>query len=88
MILSVGYRTNSNNATEFRKWATQELSKYTKERYVLDKERLINGKLFDDDYFEKLIEEIQDKIYKSDFDKLLEECEKQEIIKTNRDGDE
>ena len=31
---------------------------------------------------------IQDKIYKSDFDKLLEECEKQEIIKTNRDGDE
>ena len=55
---------------------------------MLDKKRLINGKLFDDDYFEKLIEEIQDKIYKSDFDKLLEECEKQEIIKTNRDGDE
>ena len=52
---------------------------------MLDKERLINGKLFDDDYFEKLIEEIQDKIYKSDFDKLLEECKKQEIIKTNKD---
>ena len=60
MILSVGYRTNSNKATEFRKWATQVLSKYTREGYVLDKERLINGKLFDDDYFDKLIEEIQE----------------------------
>ena len=60
MILSVGYRTNSNKATEFRKWATQVLSKFAKEGYVLDKERLINGKIFDDDYFEKLIEEIQE----------------------------
>ena len=60
MILAVGYRCNSEKATEFRKWATNILSKFTREGYVLDKNRLVNGKIFDDDYFEKLIEEIQE----------------------------
>jgi len=36
------------------------LETFTKQGYVLDKDRLINGKIFDDDYFEHLISEIQE----------------------------
>jgi len=59
-IIAVGYRAKSPRATEFRQWATRVLETFTKQGYVLDKERLINGKIFDDDYFEHLISEIQE----------------------------
>ncbi len=59
-IIAVGYRTKSPRATEFRQWATRVLETFTKQGYVLDKERLINGKIFDEDYFEHLISEIQE----------------------------
>lgn len=59
-IIAVGYRTNSARATQFRQWATKVLDIFTKQRYVLDKERLINGQIFDVDYFEHLISEIQE----------------------------
>lgn len=59
-IVAVGYRTNSERATQFRTWATKVISTFTKQGYVLDKDRLINGKIFDDDYFEHLIAEIQE----------------------------
>lgn len=59
-VISVGYRTNSDEATRFRKWATNIIDSFTKQGYVLDKERLINGKIFNDDYFEHLISEIQE----------------------------
>lgn len=36
------------------------LNTFTKQGYVLDKNRLINGQIFDDDYFEHLISEIQE----------------------------
>ena len=60
VIIAVGYRANSVRATEFRQWATRILEMFAKQGYVLDKERLINGKIFDDDYFEHLISEIQE----------------------------
>ena len=40
---------------QFRTWATKVLDTFTKQGYVLDKSRLINGQIFDEDYFEHLI---------------------------------
>ena len=59
-IIAVGYRINSVQATQFRQWATKVLETFTKQGYVLDKDRLINGQIFDDDYFDHLIAEIQE----------------------------
>ena len=59
-IIAVGYRTNSERATQFRTWVTKVLDTFTKQGYVLDKDRLINGQIFDEDYFDHLIAEIQE----------------------------
>ena len=59
-IIAVGYRVNSGRAPQFRQWATKVLDTFTKQGYVLDKNRLINGQIFDEDYFEHLIAEIQE----------------------------
>ena len=59
-IIAVGYRVNSLAATQFRQWATRVLDTFTRQGYVLDKERLINGQIFDEEYFEHLISEIQE----------------------------
>ena len=59
-IIAVGYRINSERATQFRQWATKVLDTFTKQGYVLDKNRLINGQIFDEDYFAHLISEIQE----------------------------
>lgn len=59
-IISVGYRINSSRATQFRQWATKVLDTFAKKGYVLDRNRLINGQIFDEDYFEHLISEIQE----------------------------
>ena len=57
-IVAVGYRVNSQRATQFRQWATKVLDTFAKQGYILDKNRLINGQIFDEDYFEHLISEI------------------------------
>ena len=54
-IIAVGYRINSGRATQFRQWATKVLDTFTKQGYVLDKSRLINGQIFDEDYFDHLM---------------------------------
>lgn len=59
-IIAVGYRINSGRATQFRQWATKVLDTFTKQGYVLDKGRLINGQIFDEEYFNHLISEIQE----------------------------
>ncbi len=59
-IISVGYRVNSKRATQFRRWATEVLKKYTIKGYVLDKKRMENGTFLGVDYFEKLLEEIRE----------------------------
>jgi hypothetical protein len=59
-IIAVGYRTNSERATQFRTWATKVLDTFAKQGYVLDKNRLINGQIFDEDYFDHLVAEIQE----------------------------
>ena len=59
-IIAVGYRTNSARAMQFRQWATKVLDSFAKQGYVLDKDRLINGQIFDEDYFDHLVSEIQE----------------------------
>ena len=59
-IISVGYRVNSVRATQFRQWATQVLRNFAIKGYVLDKKRLENGVLLDENYFERLLEEIRE----------------------------
>ncbi|MCQ4638568.1 virulence RhuM family protein [Anaerovorax odorimutans] len=59
-IVAIGYRVNSARAVQFRQWATKVLETFTKQGYVLDKNRLINGQIFDEDYFDHLISEIQE----------------------------
>jgi len=50
-ILAVGYRVNSAQATQFRVWATNTLKEFIIKGFVLDDERLKQGKLFGKDYF-------------------------------------
>lgn len=59
-IISVGYRINSVRATQFRQWATQVLKTFAIQGYVLDKNRLENGQIFDEEYFEHLLDEIRE----------------------------
>ncbi len=60
VIISLGYRINSNKATEFRRWATQVLKTFTTHGYVLDNERLKNGSYLNPQYYKDLILEIRD----------------------------
>ncbi|WP_052166313.1 virulence RhuM family protein [Methylobacter tundripaludum] len=59
-IIAVGYRVSSKRATQFRIWATQILKEYIKKGFVLDDERLKQGKqIFGEDYFQELLERIR-----------------------------
>ena len=59
-IISVGYRVNSAKATHFRIWATNTLKEYMIKGFVLDDDRLKQGKtLFGKDYFKELLERIR-----------------------------
>ena len=59
-IISVGYRVNSRRATRFRIWATSVLKEYMTKGFVLDDERLKQGKdAFGKDYFRELLERVR-----------------------------
>lgn len=58
-IISVGYRVNSTQATQFRIWATTLLKEYIIKGFTLDDERLKNGRYFGKDYFRELLERIR-----------------------------
>ncbi|MEI6074534.1 MAG: virulence RhuM family protein [Verrucomicrobiota bacterium] len=60
-IIAVGYRVNSYQATQFRIWATQTLREFIIKGFVLDDERLKQGKqVFGRDYFDELLERIRE----------------------------
>jgi hypothetical protein len=58
-IIAVGYRVNSREATQFRIWATQVLREFLIKGFVMDDERLKQGKRFGKDYFDELLERIR-----------------------------
>ncbi len=60
-IISVGYRVNSYQATQFRIWATKTLKEFIIKGFVLDDERLKQGnQVFGKDYFDELLDRIRE----------------------------
>ncbi|MBK6606090.1 MAG: virulence RhuM family protein [Leptospiraceae bacterium] len=59
-IIAVGYRVNSYQATQFRIWATKTLKEFIIKGFVMDDERLKQGKHFGKDYFDELLERIRE----------------------------
>ena len=60
MIIAVGYRVSSPKATRFRQWSTKILNEYIKKGFVMDDERLKQGKaIFGKDYFRELLERVR-----------------------------
>ncbi len=59
-IIAVGYRVNSFQATQFRVWATKTLREFIIKGFVLDDERLKQGKRFGKDYFDELLDRIRE----------------------------
>jgi hypothetical protein len=61
VIISVGYRVNSQKATMFRIWATKIIKEYIIKGFAMDDERLKNNNyIFGKDYFEEQLNRIRD----------------------------
>lgn len=58
-VISVGYRVNSTQATQFRIWATALIKEYIIKGFAMDDERLKNGRFFGKDYFRELLERVR-----------------------------
>lgn len=58
MIISLGYRVKSKNATNFRRWATERLKEYMIKGFTMDDERLKN--LGAGNYWKELLDRIRD----------------------------
>ena len=58
-VISVGYRVNSTQATQFRIWATKLIREYIIKGFTMDDERLKNGRYFGKDYFRELLERVR-----------------------------
>ncbi len=59
IIIAVGYRVNSRQATNFRIRATKILREYTIKGFAMDDNRLKNGDYFGKDYFQELLERVR-----------------------------
>ena len=60
VIIAVGYRVNSYEATQFRIWAREVLKQYIVKGFVMDDDRLKGEDPFGADYFEELQERIRE----------------------------
>ena len=58
-IIAVGYRVNTNKATQFRIWATAVLKEYIIKGFTMNDEFLKNGNHFGKDYFKELLERVR-----------------------------
>lgn len=60
LIISVGYRVNSHRGTQFRMWATKQLREYIVKGFVMDDQRLAEGKTINGiNYFKELLERVR-----------------------------
>lgn len=60
VIISIGYRVNSQKATKFRIWATDILKDYIQKGFKIDVERMKQGEnAFGKDYFRELLETVR-----------------------------
>ncbi|MEN6547457.1 MAG: virulence RhuM family protein [Armatimonadia bacterium] len=60
VIIAIGYRVRSHRGTQFRQWATALLREYMVKGFVLDDQRLKDGRNLEHDYFDELLERIRD----------------------------
>jgi hypothetical protein len=60
VVIAVGYRVNSYEATQFRMWATQTLKEFIVKGFVMDDERLKGKQTFGYDYFDELLDRIRE----------------------------
>ena len=60
IIISVGFKVNSERAVQFRKWVNHIASEYTIKGWVMDDERLIRGTYLTDKYFEEQLERVRE----------------------------
>ncbi len=60
MIIAVGFKVNNQRAVQFRKWAGQIVKDYTIQGWTMDRERLIKGHMFTDEYFERQLQQIRE----------------------------
>lgn len=61
MVIEVGFKTNSERAVQFRKWANNIVNEFTIKGYSLDDERLKNnGSILTQKYFDELLERIRE----------------------------
>ena len=59
-VIAVGFKVNNPRAVQFRKWAGQIVKDYTIQGWVMDKDRLIKGHMFTDEYFERQLQQIRE----------------------------
>lgn len=59
-IIAVGFKVNNDRAVQFRKWAGQIVKDHTIQGWTIDKERLKNGHMFTDEYFERQLQYIRE----------------------------
>lgn len=60
MIIAVGFKIDNDRAVQFRKWAGQIVKDYTIQGWTMDKERIIKGHMFTDEYFERQLQYIRE----------------------------
>lgn len=60
MIIAVGFKVNNERAVQFRKWANGIVKEYTIKGWVMDDERLKQGGILTDQYFEEQLERIRE----------------------------
>jgi len=60
MIIAVGFKVNNDRAVQFRKWSGQIVKDYTIQGWTMDKERLKNGHMFTDEYFDRQLQYIRE----------------------------
>ncbi|KAF5431065.1 hypothetical protein C5S39_06470 [Candidatus Methanophagaceae archaeon] len=62
-IIAVGFRVNSERATQFRQWAINILRDFAIRGYVLDNERLKNGSFFNNEITKTFFATVQNKLH-------------------------
>lgn len=60
MIISVGFKVNSERAVQFRKWVNNIAKEYTIKGWVMDVERLKKGTYLTEKYFDEQLERIRE----------------------------
>jgi hypothetical protein len=59
-IIAVGFKIENERAVQFRKWANQIVKGYTVQGWTMDSERLKQGGILTDEFFERQLEKIRE----------------------------